>query len=177
MFYLILELKQQQQATSTLTDTKFHVPAVNLSTEDNTKLLIQLIFGFKSTINRNKYQLKVEIQAQNPYSDYLIEPSFQAVNKIFALSFENNTDGTVRTKYYLSCVKLKDYNVTIDGQSFCDKSVKIYLKTYDNIRKIRTNYFNKCYKMIAIDLGKQQALDSDPKVIQQINFIGHLARE
>ena len=58
MFYLILELKQQQQARCTVADTKFHVPAVNLSTEDNAKLLLQLIFGFKSTINRDKYQLK-----------------------------------------------------------------------------------------------------------------------
>ena len=36
------------------------------------------------------------------------------------------------------------------------------------------NYFNKRYKMIAIDLSKQQTLDGDPKIIQQINFIGNL---
>ena len=39
------------------------------------------------------------------------------------------------------------------------------------------NYFNKYYKMIAIDLSKQQALDADPKLIQQINFTGNLAQE
>ena len=57
---------------------------------------------------------------------------------------------------------------------------KIDTKTYDNIQKIATcqeddcstgglldyNYFNNYYKMIAIDLSKQQALDADPKAIQ-----------
>ena len=77
----------------------------------------------------------------------------------------------------------------IDGQNFFDQSVKNNLRTY-NIRKIATgqgddyttsylliNYFNKFYKMIAIDLSKQQALDADPKTIQQINFTGNLAQE
>ena len=57
-------------------------------------------------------------------------------------------------------------------------------RVYKNIWKLRTgqgddytrlldyNYFNKHYKMIAIDLSKQQALDSDPKAIQQITFTG-----
>ena len=38
------------------------------------------------------------------------------------------------------------------------------------------NYFNNYYKMIAIDLNKQQALDAHPKAIQQINFTGNLNR-
>ena len=64
------------------------------------------------------------------------------------------------------------------------------LIAYDNIRKITTgqrddymtsclldyNYFNKYYKMIAIDLSKQQALDANPKAIQQVNFKGNLNR-
>ena len=70
-----------------------------------------------------------------------------------------------------------------------DQPVKNNLKTYD-IRKIATdpgsdqttgcllhyNYFNKYYKMIAIDLSKQQALDVYLKAIQQINFTGNLNR-
>ena len=77
-----------------------------------------------------------------------------------------------------------------NGQSFFDKPVKNDLRTYDNIRKIATgqgddyitdflldyNYFNKYYKMIAIDLSKQQALDVYLKAIQQINFTGNLNR-
>ena len=39
------------------------------------------------------------------------------------------------------------------------------------------NYFNNCYKMIARDLSKQQALDGNPKLTQQISFTGNLDRE
>ena len=52
----VLSNSGAQATTFTLTDTKRRVPAVNLSTEDNSKLLLQLKLGFKSTINRNKYQ-------------------------------------------------------------------------------------------------------------------------
>ena len=71
-----------------------------------------------------------------------------------------------------------------DGREFFDQLVKNNLITYDNIRKIATgqgddyttgclldyNYFNNYYKIIAIDLSKQQALDADPKAIQQIIY-------
>ena len=75
----------------------------------------------------------------------------------------------------------------IDGRNFFDQSVKNNLITYDNIRKIPTGqgddyktgcllvyYFNNYYKMIAIDLSKQQTLDADLKAIQQINFTANL---
>ena len=78
----------------------------------------------------------------------------------------------------------------INGINFFDQPIKNDLKTYDNIRKIATGqgddyttgclldypYLKKNYKLIAIDLSKQQKLDADPKVIQQINFTGNLDR-
>ena len=70
------------------------------------------------------HQSKVKIQAPNPYSDYLIDPSFQEVNRRFDLLFENTTDRTVHTKYYLSTVEIKDYNAMIDGQNFFNQPVK-----------------------------------------------------
>ena len=60
----------------------------------------------------------------NTYLDYLIDPSFQGVNRHFVLSFENTTDRTVHTKHYLQTVKIQDYNVMIDGQNFFDQPVK-----------------------------------------------------
>ena len=39
------------------------------------------------------------------------------------------------------------------------------------------NYFKEHYKMIAIDLSKQQELDYDPKAIQRINFTGNLEQQ
>ena len=78
----------------------------------------------------------------------------------------------------------------IDGKNFFDQPVNNDKVTYDNIRKIATGpgddyttgclldyiYFKKYYKMIAVDLSKQQALDADPKAIQQINFTANLDR-
>ena len=97
-----------------ITDTKLYVPVVTLSTQDNAKLLEQLKSGFKRTINWNKHQLKVSPERPNQYLDFLIDPSFQGVNRLFVLSFENEEDGTVHTKY-LPTVELKDYNVMING--------------------------------------------------------------
>ena len=79
----------------------------------------------------------------------------------------------------------------IDSKNFFDQPININLKTYENIRKITTgqgdyhttgcllyhSYFNNYYKMIAIDLSKQQVFDADPKAIQQINFTANLDRE
>ena len=78
----------------------------------------------------------------------------------------------------------------IDGRKFFDQPINNMNKTYENIRKIATgkrddyttgclldySYFKENYKMIAIDLSKQQALDADPRAIQQINFTANLDR-
>ena len=78
----------------------------------------------------------------------------------------------------------------IDGKNFFDQPVKNNKITYENIRKIATGqgddyttgclldyaYFRDIYKMIAIDLSKQEALDADPKAIQQINITENLDR-
>ena len=75
-------------------------------------------------------------------------------------------------------------------KNFFDQAINNNFKTYENIRKIATGHgddyttgcllncscFNKNYKMIAIDLSKQQALDADPRAIQQINFTANLDR-
>ena len=68
-----------------VTDTKPYVPVVTLSTQDNTKLKS----GFKRTINWNRYQPDPKTYAQNTYLNHLVDPSFQGVNRLFVLSFEN----------------------------------------------------------------------------------------
>ena len=77
-----------------ITDTKLYVPVVTLSTQDNAKLLQQLKSGFKRTINWNKYESNIKTFAQNRYLNHLINPSFQGVNRLFVLSFENEDDRT-----------------------------------------------------------------------------------
>ena len=77
-----------------LTDTKLYVPVVNLSTQDDAKLLQHLKSGFKRTINWNKYQSDPKTYAQNQYLNHLVDPSFQGVNGLFILSFEHENGRT-----------------------------------------------------------------------------------
>ena len=179
-----------QIPTFTITETNLYVPVATLSTQDNAKLLPQLKSGFKRTISWNKYLAKPELLAQNANLNHLIEPSFQGINRLFVLAFENDDHRISNKRYYIPNVEIKDYNVMIDGKSFFDQPVKNDKVTYGNVRKIATGqgddymtgcllnyiYFKKYYKMMAVDLSKQQALDADPKVIQQINFTANLDR-
>ena len=114
--FIIANTFDGQVPTFALTDTKFYVPVVTLSTEDNAKLLHQLKPAFKRTINWNNYQSEVTIQAKTGYLGYLIDPSFQGVNRFFVLSFEEIKDYNV---------EIKEYNVMIDVQNFFDQPVKI----------------------------------------------------
>ena len=93
---------------------------------------------FKRTSNRNKSQSKVTIQTRNSYLDYLIDPSFQGVYRLFVLSFENNDDITAQTGYFLPKVETKSYNVMIGGQNIFDQPVKSDMKTCENIGKVTT---------------------------------------
>ena len=123
---------------SAITDTKLYVPLVTLSTQENTKLLQQLKSDFKRVINWNRYLSKPELLAQNPNLNYLVEPSFQGVNRLFVLTFENDVRRILHTSYYLPNVEIKDYNIMINGENFFDQPIKNNKVTYENIRKIAT---------------------------------------
>ena len=112
------------------------------------------------------------------------------MNRLFVLASENYTQRTSAKGYYLPDVEIKDYNIMINGENFFDQPIKNNKVTYENIRKICTGsgddyttgslldypYFKESYKMIAVDLSKQQALDVDPRAIQQINVTTNLDR-
>ena len=86
-------------------------------------------------------------------------------------------------------MEIKDYNVMIGGRNFFDQPIDSMANTYENIRKVAIgrgddytigcildySYFKENYKIIAIDLRRQE-LDSDPRAIQQINFTANLDR-
>ena len=99
-----------------ITDTKLYAPVVTLSTRDNAKLLQQSKLGYKWLINWDKYQPKVLPDRLNQYIDFLINPSFQEVHWLFVLSYENEHDRKVNPRYYLSKVKIKNYNFMIDAK-------------------------------------------------------------
>ena len=111
--------------TFTITDTKLYVPVVTLSTQENTKCLQQLKSGFKRVINWNKYLSKPELLAQNSNLNHLVEPSFQGVNRLFVLAFEDGVQRTTHVSYYLPTVEIKNYNIMINGENFFDQPIKI----------------------------------------------------
>ena len=166
-------------------DTKLYVPVVTLSTEDDNNFLEQLKSGFKRTIKWNKYRSEMTNQTKNNNLNYLIDPTFTKVNRLFVLSFENENDRTSFSKYYVPNVQIKDFNVLIDGKSFFDIPIKNGEETYEQIIEMGRNndyttsnlldyeYFSKHYKLIAIDLSKQIELEN-PDLKQQISFIGKL---
>ena len=124
-------------------------------------------------------------QTKTNHLNYLIDPTFTKVNRLFVLSFENEEDRTSFSKYYVPKVEIKDFNVLINEKSFFDVSVKNKEEAYEKIRNINKNndyttgnlldyeYFSKHYKLIAIELSKQIELEN-PSLKQQINFIGKL---
>ena len=184
LILMFVKLIVQKNAMFKITDTKLYVPVVTLSKEDDIKLLEQLKLGFKRTIKWNKYRSQMTIQPKNNNLNYLIDPTFMNVNRIFVLSFprNNNTDSRYSfSNHYVPKVRVNDFNFLIEGNSFFGLPVKneeeAYEKTIDNNHYTTGNlldfaYYKKHYKLIAIDLSKQTKL-KDP---QQINFIGKRSR-
>ena len=174
-------------ATYKITDTKLYVPVLTLSAENDNKLLEQLKTGFKRTIKWNKYRFEMSNQTENNNLNYLTDSTITNVNRLFVLSFKNETDRTFFSKYYVPKVEIKDFNVLTDGKPFFEIPVKNKEETNKQIIEMSKNndyttgnlldyeYFSEHYRLIAIDLSKQIELEN-PDLKQQINFIGRLER-
>ena len=115
-----------------LKETKLYVPVVTLSKENDAKLLEQLKSGFKKTIRWNKYRSQMTFQPQNNNLNYLIDPTFANVNRLFVLSFTRDNRDSF-SDYYVPNVEIKDFNVLIDGKSFFDLPVKNEEEVYEKI--------------------------------------------
>ena len=176
-----------------ITDAKLHVPIVTLSTKDSANLTKQLSKGFKRSVYWNNYETKpakVIEKGKNLYE--LLNASFQGVKRLFVLAYfiadGGNDEAGIKSnkKYFLPRGEIKNYNVLIDGRNFYDQPINDIIKQYDEVRKVSTGYgddyatgclldyayFKDNYRLIAVDLSKQKALDADPRAIQQIVFQG-----
>ena len=118
--FMIYTNVADQDPTFTITETSLYVPVVTLSTQDNAELSPKLKSNFKRTINWNKYLPKPELLPKNPNLNHLVEPSFQGVNRLFVLAFEDDAQRTSKKRYFIPIVEIKDYNVMIDGKNFFD---------------------------------------------------------
>ena len=116
----------------------------------------------------------------------LIDPTFTNVNRLFVLAYRTADDRQSYSQFYLPRVMVKYYNVIIDKLAFFDLPIKTEEEAYEKIIDVSRNneyttgnlldydYFKKYYKLIATDLSKQQVLQENKDLIQQINFIGRL---
>ena len=172
-------------AKLTITDTKLYAPVVTLSTKDDNNFLEQLKSGFKRTIKWSEYRSEMTNQTKTNYLNYLIDPAFTKVNRLFVLLFKNEEDRTSFSKYYVPKVEIRDFDVLIDRKRFFDVPVKNKEQAYEKIMSISKNndyttdnlleyeYFLKHCKLIVIDLSSEIQLEN-PDLRQQINFIGKL---
>ena len=177
------------EAVFIINDTKLYVPVVALSKEDNKDFIKQKNKGFQKPIYWNEYKTKEvnEGADANVFKYINLDPSFQGVNRLFVIAY-NRVDGQPtrngQRKYYLPRISLSKYNVIIDGRNFYDNPIESDIEKYRELKKVMIgkgkdyttgslldyNYFDKHYKLVAVDLSKQKELDADLRAIQQIEF-------
>ena len=172
-----------------INDTKMYVPVVTLSKEDNKDFIEQQNKGFQRSIYWNE-DITKEINENadaNVFKYINLDPSFQGVNRLFVMAYNRANDQPTRNgqqKYYLPRIDLEKYNVIIDGRNFYDNPIESDIEKYRELKKVMIgkgedyttrsllnfNYFDKYYKLVAVDLSKQKELDVDPRAIQQIQL-------
>ena len=172
-----------------INDAKLYVPVVTLSKEDNKDFIEQQNKGFQRSIYWNEYKTKEinEDADANVFKYINLDPSFQGANRLFVMAYNRANGQPTRNgqrKYYLPRISLNKYNVIIDGRNFYDNPIESDIEKYRELKKVMIgkgedyttgslldyNYFDKHYKLVAVDLSKQKELDVDPRAIQQIEF-------
>ena len=125
-------------------------------------------------------------ETANNNLNILIGPTFTNVNRLFVLAYQAAANRQSFSTFYMLRVMVKYFNVIVDKLAFFDLPIKNEEQAYEKIIDISRNneyttgnlldydYFKKYYKLIAIDLSKQQVLQENEDLIQQINFIGRI---
>ena len=177
------------EAVFIINDTKLYVPVVTLSKEDNKDFIEQQNKGFQRSVYWNEYKTKEinEDADANVFKYVNLDLSSQGVNRLFVMAYNRANGQPTRNgqrKYYLPRIDLEKYNVIIDGRNFYDNPIESDIEKYRELKKVMIgkgedyttgslldfNYFDKHYKLVAVDLSKQKELDADPRAIQQIEF-------
>ena len=172
-----------------INDTKLYVLIFTLSKEDNKDFIEQQNKGFQRSIYWNEYKIKEmnENADANVFKYINLDPSFQGVNRLFVMAYNRANGQPTRNrqqKYYLPRIYLEKYNVIIDGRNFHDNPIESDIEKDRELKKVMIgkavdyttgslldfNYFDKHYKLVAVDLSKQKELDVDPRATQQIEF-------
>ena len=118
-----------------------YVPVVTLSKEDNKDFIELQNKGFQRSIYWNEYKTKVqdEVANANSFKYIPLYPSFQGVNRLFVMAYDNDDDNRPtrngKRKYYLPRIDLKKYNVIIDGRNFYDNPIESDIEKYRELKK------------------------------------------
>ena len=159
-------------------------------------MIKELDEGFKRSVdwNEDKSKIGTKTAVDNYVTRFPLDASFQGVNRLFALAFNNASNDANKVereshrKYFLPRVNITNYNVLIDGRNFYDQPINDQIKKYDEIRKVATGkgdnyttgclldyqYFKDHYQLICCNLSQQKEFDADEKANQQIEFYGKL---
>ena len=157
-----------------VTDCNLFVPVVTLQTEYQNQLYKELKTGISIDFTWSKYRSQMINQTATNNLNFLIDPTFNNVNRSFVLAFPKEEDRKSFSKHYTPTVeKLQCYYRWRTKNK--EETYKAITELFRN-HLLRTGnefnfeYFCEHYKLIAIDLSKQK---SDLKN-QQINFIGRV---
>ena len=153
----------------------------------------QLDEGFKRSVYWNEYQSKIETKTadDNNVVRFPLDASFQGVNRLFVLAFDNTENGSNKVerdshrKYFLPRVNITNYNVLINGRNFSDQPINDQIKQYDEIRKIATGkgdnyttgclldyqYFRDHYQLIWCNLSQQKDSMQMKNLINKLGFM------
>ena len=154
-----------------------------MSFNDNIKFSENTKQGFKRIISWKKCRSEVTTQPKNNNLDYLIDPVFKNINRLFVLSFKmvmvilkkNSFDN-----HSIPSVEIKDFNALFDNKPFFDQPVKNKQEAYEKLIEMSRNddyttgnlldylYHQKYYKVIGIYLSRQ----TNTSIPQQIKFAG-----
>ena len=159
-----------------------------MSINNNIKFLENIKKGCKRTVSWNKYRSETTTQSKNDNLDYMIDPTFRSINRLFVLSFIIGNNDPIKSsfdEYYMQLVKIKDFNILIDKNLFFDQPVKNKQEAYEKHVEMSRNgdyttwnvlnylYHQIYYKFIGIDLSRQTNIS----IPQKINFVEKLEEE
>ena len=135
----VAAINRPENLKFSVTDCKLYVPVVTLQTEYQNQLYKDLKTGISIDFTWIKYRSQMINQTATKNLNFLIDPTFNNVNRLFVLAFLNEEDRISVSKYYTPTAEIKDYNVIIDGEPFYEMPIKNKEETYKPIIKLIGN--------------------------------------
>ena len=116
-----------------------YIPVVTLQTEYQNQLYKELKTGISVDFRWSKYRSQMIHQTDTNNLKFLIDPTFNSVNRLFVSAFPNEEDKNSFSKYYTPTVEIKDYKVILDGEPFYEIPIKNKEETYKAITEMVRN--------------------------------------